>query len=430
MRECLPAMTLRRPKHLLTLLSAALFGIALLFFLAKTLLPLLGTTTHGFTAYYTASALLVQRQLGPQAYDITWFSQQVAAKIGQPVAEVMTYNLPTFALLTTPLLVFDPQTARDVWMWLNLGLLLTSVALMVAGFYARQGIIHLSFWFLLAGASLLFLPVLANFHVGQAYIFVLFLFTVTWWGLMTGRDWLVGLSLGLAFILKSSGLPLWLLFVACRRWRALGWGVGTVAVVALFSLPWVGVDIWLAYPKATWQATNGPYVTVTAYQTTYSFLSHLFHGYPQINPDPLVHAPWLKRVLNPLITLVSLGVTLRYGRKAGPTTFFAALMCLTVILAPVAEEHNFALLLIPIAVVGHQLLYRPRKLAGWPVDWVLFGLGCLLLAAPIPYKSQWINSGWLALLAYPRLYGGWCLWGAAIWQMRIDQAEYSLQPGS
>jgi hypothetical protein len=413
-------------KRLADGLALLLFLAAFSFFLLKAIFPLMGQMTHGFTAYYTASVLLARRELGPQAYDITWFSRQVQTVIPQATGEVMTYNLPTFALLTLPLLVFDPQTARDLSMWLNVLLLLASLGLMIAIFPVRQKSLRASFWFVFAAFVFLFPPTLANFYLGQAYIVLLFLFTLTLWGLLNGRDWLVGLTLGLAFILKSSGLPLWLLlltpegiFDLQRRWRALGWGLATILAVALFSLPWVGLDIWRVYPQATWGATHSPLVTVTAYQTTHSFLSHLFRYDATWNPQPLSHQPLLADLLNLLITTLAVTLTLWRGRQASTATLFAALMCLNVILSPVAEEHNSVLLLLPLVIVFDRLLATNTWLS---LDGVLLGLGCLLLLAPLPYKQPAWGLGWLALLAYPRLYGGWLIWLVTVRQMGMGEA--------
>ena len=407
-------------KQSANLLAAAVFSGMLVFFLAKTLVPLLGKMTHGFTAYYTASALLVQRELGPQAYDIAWFSERVQATMGQPAAEVITYNLPTFALLAVPLLAFDPQTARDIWMWLNLLLLLASLGLMLATLRSNQKPFRTSFWLVFAALVFLFPPALANFYLGQAYIFLLFLFTVALWGLMTGRDWLAGLSLGLAFILKSSGLLLWLLLLLQRRWSAIGWGVVASLIVVSLSLPWIGLDIWRVYPQETWRAMRSPLVTVTAYQTTHSFFSHLFQFDALLNPRPLSHRPLLAAMLNLAVTVLAVAATLWRGRWASTPTarplgmLFAALMCLNVVLSPVAEEHNFVLLLIPLIILFDHFLATNHWLS---MDGLGLGLACLLLMAPLPYKNPELGLGWLALLAYPRLYAGWLIWLVAVRQM-------------
>jgi hypothetical protein len=83
---------------------------------------------------------------------------------------------------------------------------------------------------------------------------------------------------------------------------------------------------------------------------------------------------------------------------------------LTVVVAPVAEEHNFVLLLLPIAILSHQLATRPFTL----IDWGWLVLACFLLAIPFYYKAPALSLGWSALLAYPRLYGGWLLWALAL----------------
>jgi hypothetical protein len=53
----------------------------------------------------------------------------------------------------------------------------------------------------------------------------------------------------------------------------------------------------------------------------------------------------------------------------------------------------------------------------------------LLLAVPWPYKDPWLNIGWHALLGYPRLYGGWLLWGwlmACLAPVPVEQSRAAL----
>jgi hypothetical protein len=45
-----------------------------------------------------------------------------------------------------------------------------------------------------------------------------------------------------------------------------------------------------------------------------------------------------------------------------------------------------------------------------------------LIGWPLPYTAPELARGWLALLAYPRLYGGWALW---LWFMRRMTSERS-----
>jgi hypothetical protein len=50
-------------------------------------------------------------------------------------------------------------------------------------------------------------------------------------------------------------------------------------------------------------------------------------------------------------------------------------------------------------------------------DVIAFGVIVMLLAVSWNYKSDQIAHGWAALLAYPRLYGGWLLWAWSIKRM-------------
>ena len=408
--------------HAPRLAAIILVSSALIFLLARVIIPATSHMTHGFISYYTAAHLLAQGKLGPQAYDKQWFIAQAHALVNQPIDEVMTYNLPTVSLLALPLAGLPPATARAVWIWLNLLALFTGlISLMItARLTSHLPRSPLTWRLIFTTFALLFPPVIANFLVGQVYIFIFCLFALALWGLAGQRHWLVGLALGLAFVLKTSGLPLWLLLVMQRRWAALGWGIGVVLALTGLSLPWVGLDIWRAYPGAVWSAAQDPLVAVTAYQTTYSYLTHLFRFDPLWNPAPLADWPILAKLLNFGLSGLAMGLTLWRGRQAALPHFFAALTPLSIILLPIAEEHQFVLLLIPIFILAGDLLRRATYLS---IDGVLLALALCLLVAPIPYyTAPALSNGWLALLAYPRLYGAWLLWLVALRRMVVAEA--------
>ena len=56
---------------------------------------------------------------------------------------------------------------------------------------------------------------------------------------------------------------------------------------------------------------------------------------------------------------------------------------------------------------------------------LLSGLGLLaaaLIVLPLPYKQPALSEGWLSLLAYPRVYGGWLVWALLVVLMRETRA--------
>jgi hypothetical protein len=85
-------------------------------------------------------------------------------------------------------------------------------------------------------------------------------------------------------------------------------------------------------------------------------------------------------------------------------------VCLSLMALPVAEDHQFVVLVIPVFLL---LTEAPRML--WPVAGVV-----ALSLVPPEYSWQRFSAGWSMLLAYPRLYSVWLLWGLTISTMWKD----------
>jgi hypothetical protein len=388
------------------------------FLLVKVIIPATGHMTHGFIGYYVAALLLRRGQLGPQAYDNEWFINQVQAIVRQPIGEIMTPTLPTVSLIALPFTFLPPQAARTAWIWFNFFILLLALGLLMTTLSrANQTGTQPLWWGGFIAFALIFPPVVANLRIGQSFILFFGLFVLAYFGLVNRQDRLAGLALGLAFILKTAGLSLWLLLLAQRRWHALAWGIALIVVTFLLSLPWIGLDTWGAYFQAVWTVTGSPTVAVTAYQTTAGFFAHLFRFDPTWNPNPIADWPALARLLTFLVTVASLTITLWRGRSAPVVKFFAALIPLSIVLLPVAEEHHFVILLIPIFSLIDDLRQHPPAAGGLSLDYVLLGIALCLLVVPIRYDDLALSVGWWALLAYPRLYGAWLIWLVALRRM-------------
>jgi hypothetical protein len=73
---------------------------------------------------------------------------------------------------------------------------------------------------------------------------------------------------------------------------------------------------------------------------------------------------------------------------------------------PFAEGYHYVPVLPSLLVA---IWWAWRAQAGW-TPWVTLVLAALLIGAPLPYRSARLQSGWLVLLAYPRVYGAYLLW--------------------
>jgi hypothetical protein len=396
--------------------------LAGLFFFLATFVPALTHLRHGFPTYYVAARLVAEGQWTPRVYDNDWFAAEVQARTPNGIGEVFAPNPPSAALLLLPLAWLDIVTARQVWLWLSLLLLLITTVLLarrVAGTrpWTRAAIAALPF---------VFAPLHENFRLANVYGFLLCLFTLTLVRLPRSRPAAAGTALGLAAGTKLSGSPLWLLLAVRGRWRELIVGGGVALLLVAISIPLTGLASWQRFLSVLLEHAAEPgWAAGLSFQTTPSFFQHAFRPDAQWNPQPLWVLPgWVARACTGAVSLATLGVFAWKARTAEMEVAFAAAVTLGVVLLPFAEEYHYALLVLPLSVARGQLGRggRPRAALWLAIIWVL-------LAVPWPYKDPWLNLGWHALLGYPRLYGGWLLWG---WLMAamvpVPATQYQAAP--
>jgi len=186
------------------------------------------------------------------------------------------------------------------------------------------------------------------------------------------------------------------------------------AAVVLVTLPWIGIEAWVAYVSHLPHLATMPERTVTAYQTVTSLFGHLFVYHPTWNPAPLVHCPLLAQALTVGLIGGSLVLSARYARRSPDLApaLFAALLASNV---PVAEGHHYLLVLPSLLVAAWHAW---RSTLDWRA-WAVLLVVALLIGTPLPYRSAHLQAGWLALLAYPRVYGAYLLWAWLGWQARL-----------
>ena len=175
-------------------------------------------STHGFATYYTASQLLYEGENVNRFYDDDWFSTNVKRFVPE-VYEIYHVNMPTTSLIMLPLVKFDYSTARIIWTIFNFIILFAAVLFFI------QKLNYKEFWLpLILILFLSYQPLYANILFGQAYILVFCLLIVAWYAYVSGKEKLLGVAIGLIFVLKSTSFIFWLLLLVQRRWRSIVWG--------------------------------------------------------------------------------------------------------------------------------------------------------------------------------------------------------------
>jgi hypothetical protein len=354
----------------------------------------------GFQAYFTAAHLVAERQPLQYLYDDDWFKEQVH-RTDPTINDIYNVNLPTTALVYTPLAVFQThKSARIAWTLLSIPLLILLVESLVS--LAGAGPMARPFWYT---GVLLSDPVWTNTRQGQAYVLVTLglLLVVRWWRRHPGA---AGAALAAVFLFKSGGTMLWPTLAVAGRWRLLVWAFGIVAVLVAVTWSLVGAEGWLAYLRAMQALSHSEYLRVTAYQTAPSILQHLLGGnHTPGHPVIQLSAAMVQGIVFAAV-LAMLAATLVIARlRARDDLIVGMAILLTVMTVPLSGGHAYVVSAIPLAMLLGRLHWPAQKLA-LSFMWV----GVAMIALPLPYKSSHLVDGWFALLAYPKLYGGLMLW--------------------
>lgn len=361
--------------------------------------------SNGFAAHYTASRLLLGGADVARFYDESWFAARIG-EIAGPVYDLFSPNLPPAALLLLPVAWLDYPTARAIWTVTGL------VALAITALFLMRQLRLEGAWrpAFLAGV-LLFQPIYEQVAQGQNYLLILAALTAAWHGYRLGSARLTGIALGAALGLKLAGGYVGLLLLLERRWTSLAWTAGTVGAVAALTLPFVGPAAWTAFLGGVPAVLGQPDIAITAHQTQTGFLRHMLAFDARYNQVPLVDASALAPVAVWAAFAAMLGITLyAAGRAPGTDLAFALMVLLNVILGPLSADYQYTVTLLPVA-----LLLGWVRARGTAWSWVIYLAGVALIAADLPYRSPRLSGGAWALLAYPKLYGAWLLWGLAVW---------------
>ncbi len=401
LREPAPNLLLRLTERPYNLLVYAVFLIVAIWFVARIAVPFGGRLTQGF-GYYSASRLLYSGDYSDRVYEREFFQALVLAdSFGE--AEDIWGNPPPNILMLLPLAGLPIRSARVVWTALNIVFLICALSLLIWAFAPRAPLV---LWILIFSVALLFRPVISNFVFGQAYILMFLLLVLAVIGIQRQGNVIGGLSLGLALSLKLVGWPLTLLLIWLRRWRYLAVYALTVIFIALASLPIFGFSSWQAFYASLIKMTNSPLICVTAYQTTRSWLCHA------LAPDILwqnaetLSLPWFAPLLLIVAGAVALVLSLALVNQE-PMAAAAALIAWGVLFAPLGEEYHHVVMLVPIIwLIGSWW-------SSYPIAWVslvFLMIALILYIVPFPLNHPRLQQGWLALLAYPRLYAAWLVW--------------------
>lgn len=362
--------------------------------------------TQGFASYYTASRLFLNGENVNHFYNDDWFSSRVQNYV-PGIYEVYLVNMPTAVFLILPVAGFNYETSRLIWLFFNLLFLIAVIILLLKKFNFDNEWFSVTLIFFLT-----FQPLYVNISYAQVYIFIFCLLALIWVAYQSGYEKTLGVLLGLIFMIKTAGFFLWILLAIQKKWKSLLWIFITITISFLITLPFLGIDSWLAYINKLQNYSGSRTLAVTAYQTVYGFFHHLFVFDEYWNPSSLLNLPLAAGLLTIFFSLLMLFISIIGAARFRKSELaFGSFIIIGTILNPASIDYHFVLLLIPILILFKIILENPSK-----SKWVLFIISFVLIALKLPYTSEKITKGILALFAYPKLYGAIGLWILCMWE--------------
>jgi len=347
-----------------------------------------------FPNYYTAAVLVRRGEQLRNFYDWTWFAREMDKTGLQQHIGNYSPHTPLTMLPIVVLAGLSVQHAKQVWLICNLFFL--AGTLWMLSQITGRAVEHL--WlFTFCGYFSLY----SNFLLGQYYVFLMFLLTLTLYLLHRGQFWASGLTAGVAFALKLYGGPYLLYFIATRRWKSVAAMVAAVfsavgVAIALFRRPDVQYYATHVLPRSLEGGAIDPF---NARNSTMSALLRIcFLSDPQLNPHPLWNAPavfFFLRAFFGLTILLFLYLGARKAENVGRD--FGWFVIALLLLSTNVASYTFILMLLPFV-----LLLEERG----PFQSAYLALSCVLLTFPLHlawlFPKVWLLLGLFVMFGWER----------------------------
>ena len=360
--------------------------------------------TFGFGMYYTYSRLLLEGSDFSRVYDFDYFNSRMH-EYGIATID-MPNNLPTAALPMLPIAWLDPVLAKSIWTLVSIALLAWSLKILFDVFNVplkdnlALGLITFAF---------LFRPVYEGIALGQMYFLILWLFCLSIAGVSKERTARTAGPLWLALMVKGYGIVQLIWFALRRNGRVPLMVLLSSALSLLLSLPFVGIQSWLAFFHTSSQRGAAANAHVN-YQSVNGFLHHLFTFDKQWSSSPLIVFPqWTVLILSCVVAFILIYFVVDTPKRSDPkdsVLSYSASIAVGVLVFPMASEYHYVLFLPLIIGLAANLYRQYLATHAVPLLVFVFGASALIIASPIKYTALQVVEPPLSLLAYPKLYAG------------------------
>ena len=299
-------------------------------------------------------------------------AQEYIGDVAVPLFPHPTPHPPPAGLLTYPLAFIPYERAATVWLVVETLLLAVAVFTLLRIVSAKVPSIGVVLVFSVAAITTS--PVWTDLILGQLMIPVLLLLSGCWLCLKQKKDASAGFLLGLSLGLKLMGIPILLFLAIQRRWNAVASAVITTAGTYLLCVLMVGLGPVLDYYFKVSKLMLPLYRAAAPNISLWTLGWRVFEGTGSsvivlLQAPPLIYSPAtasLVSVILPVVVL-ALGLWVAIGVK-DESLAFAMMVCLSIVVHPIAWNHYLVLMAIPMLTAGQKI-----ALQGFP------GRQCIVL---------------------------------------------------
>ncbi|HUG48629.1 MAG TPA: glycosyltransferase family 87 protein [Candidatus Limnocylindria bacterium] len=303
-------------------------GVLLLFRLVQVVAGVTGESwAYDFAAYWQAGERVLAREP-------IYAAEQLAGPYS-PQQPLLYLYPPFLAVLLAPFAAVFESPEQAMCLWFGLGVALTVGA--VWSVAAAEGVTGRRERLFQVGAAFALAPVGFELVMGNVHMLLLGLLSGAWLALRRGSpagDVVGGALIGAAALIKVFPLLLvgWLLLTG--RWRAAGAAGAGGVVLALATVPVVGLGPWLDFPRVL---TNlGPPQDLWSSLSPTSFLAELIDF-------------GLARLI---VAVAAVGLLVWSARRQSAPISFGVAVMLSILIAPTVYPHYLALSVLPLVLAA------------------------------------------------------------------------------
>jgi hypothetical protein len=332
-------------------------------------------------------------------------------------------NLPIAAYLFLPFSFLTEKAAVIAFTLLGIACALASWRMLAAlAGLDRIGAARLLFVF--AGSG----PLLYSFKEGNISHMLLALLAGAFGLLRREKEFLAGLVLGAAAVLKLPLLLIGVYFASRGRWRVVAGGMAACAAAGLASLAVFGWDMHVRWYEMCVKPYGSDPMAAFNVQSIHAFVARLRGSVPALSTwrtSPL--APGARLAANAAVGILYLAAILSAATKArrisgsravprqtAAEIEFMMVLLLACVSSPLSWSHYYAWMLLPAAFfIGRTAHFpdnAPARLLGW---------AALVLASPpvilLVVRSRTIMGFYARSAVSHLLFGGLLMLGLLAW---------------